>query len=84
MISHIPARMSPALRDGIITASVTRECPQVIASTCNTRSCPEPTGTATGEMALFDPGKVRTTRYRYRYRYRYRGTKIPTPWTPGS
>ena len=38
--SHIPARMSPALRDGIITASVTREYPHVIASTGNTRSCP--------------------------------------------
>ena len=37
MISHIPARMSPALRDGIITASVTRECPHVIARTGNTR-----------------------------------------------
>jgi len=31
--------MSPALRDGIITASVTREYPHVIASTGNT-SCP--------------------------------------------
>jgi hypothetical protein len=37
MTSHIPARMSPARRDGIITASVTRECPHVIASTGNTR-----------------------------------------------
>jgi RNA-directed DNA polymerase len=33
---------------------------------------------ADGEMTLFDPGKVRTTRYRYR------GAKIPTPWTPAS
>jgi RNA-directed DNA polymerase len=33
---------------------------------------------ADGEMELFDPGKVRTTRYRYR------GAKIPTPWTPAS
>jgi hypothetical protein len=37
MTSHIPAKMSPARRDGIITASVTRECPHVIASTGNTR-----------------------------------------------
>jgi RNA-directed DNA polymerase len=28
-----------------------------------------------GDTTLFDPGKVRTTRYRYR------GTRIPTPWT---
>ena len=52
MISHIPARMSPALREGIITASVTREYPHVIASTGNT-SCPSgrplaPTGIGTG------------------------------------
>ena len=29
---------------------------------------------ADGEVILFDPGAVRTTRYRYR------GTKIPSPW----
>jgi hypothetical protein len=29
---------------------------------------------ATPEIGLFDPDKVRTTRYRYR------GTAIPTPW----
>jgi len=29
---------------------------------------------ADGEVVLFNPGAVRTTRYRYR------GSKIPTPW----
>ena len=29
---------------------------------------------ADGEVTLFDPGAVQTTRYRYR------GTKIPSPW----
>lgn len=37
---HIPARMSPALRLGIITAPVNREYPQVIASTGRTRWAP--------------------------------------------
>ena len=46
--SHIPARMSPALREGIIIASVIREYPQVIASTGRIRSAPPPTGIATG------------------------------------
>lgn len=48
MISHIPARMSPALREGIITASVTREYPHVIASTGSTRAPLAPTGIGTG------------------------------------
>ncbi|OIQ80460.1 hypothetical protein GALL_377780 [mine drainage metagenome] len=46
--SHIPAKMSPALREGIIIASVTRENPQVIASTGRIRSWPPPTGIGTG------------------------------------
>jgi len=41
---HIPARMSPACRDGIIVAHRNRENPSVITSTGNTRSCPAPTG----------------------------------------
>jgi RNA-directed DNA polymerase len=32
---------------------------------------------ASYERELFDPGKVRTTRYQYR------GTKIPSPWPVG-
>ena len=47
-ICHIPAKMSPAFLDGIITAEVIREYPHVIASTGSTRSRPPPTGTAAG------------------------------------
>ncbi|WP_428983220.1 hypothetical protein [Phytohabitans maris] len=42
------------------------------------RSCAGGWWPTDGEMALFDPAKVRTTRYRYR------GAKIPTPWTSAS
>jgi hypothetical protein len=43
--SHIPARMSPACRDGIIVAVRNRENPNVITSTGATRSWPGATGT---------------------------------------
>ena len=42
--SHIPARMSPACRDGIIVAVMNRENANVITNTGNTRSWPGPTG----------------------------------------
>lgn len=38
------------------------------------RYCAGGTWPASGKRALFDPGKVRTTRYRYR------GAAIPNPW----
>ena len=41
---HIPARMSPACRDGIMVAVRNRENPSVITSTGNTRCCPAATG----------------------------------------
>jgi hypothetical protein len=44
MSCHIPARMSPACRDGIITALMVRECPSAITSTGRTRADPSPTG----------------------------------------
>jgi hypothetical protein len=51
-MAHIPARMSPPRRLGIMTAPVIREYPQVIASTGSTRcrpTCPPaPTGTGRG------------------------------------
>lgn len=42
--SHIPDRMSPAWRDGIIVALANRENASVITSTGNTRCWPAPTG----------------------------------------
>jgi RNA-directed DNA polymerase len=39
------------------------------------RYCPDGWWPAEGEVALFNPAAVRTTRYRYR------GTAIPSPWT---
>jgi hypothetical protein len=41
--AHMPDRMSPACRDGIIVAAVNRENANVITSTGNTRSWPGPT-----------------------------------------
>ena len=41
---HIPARMSPPCREGIITAEVYLEYPQVITSTGSIRSWPAVTG----------------------------------------
>ena len=42
---HMPDRMSPACRDGIIVAVMNREKHSVITSTGSTRSCPAATGT---------------------------------------
>jgi hypothetical protein len=43
--SHMPDRMSPPCREGIITAVMNREKPNVITSTGRIRSCPGATGT---------------------------------------
>ena len=45
---HIPARMSPAWRDGIIVAVRNRENASVITSTGSTRCCPAPATPPTG------------------------------------
>jgi len=42
--NHIPDRMSPAWRVGIIVAVMNRENPSVITNTGNTRSWPTATG----------------------------------------
>lgn len=44
--SHIPDRMSPACRDGIIVAEWNRENANVTTSTGPIRACPAVTGTA--------------------------------------
>jgi hypothetical protein len=41
---HIPARMSPACHDGIITADMNRENASIMTNTGSTRSCPDPPG----------------------------------------
>ncbi len=41
---HMPERMSPPWRDGIITAPIVRENPDTITNTGKMRSCPSPTG----------------------------------------
>jgi hypothetical protein len=43
--SHIPARMSPACRDGIIVADRNRENANVTTNTGRIRACPAVTGT---------------------------------------
>ena len=42
--AHIPARMSPAVREGIIVAETNRENASVITSTGNWACCPLPSG----------------------------------------
>jgi RNA-directed DNA polymerase len=48
--------------------------PGVSSTAFNRRFCGGGWWPADGEVALFNPGAVKTTRYRYR------GTKIPSPW----
>lgn len=44
MIDHMPARMSPAVREGIIRAAITFENASVITSTGSIATWPAPTG----------------------------------------
>jgi hypothetical protein len=44
MSAHMPDKMSPACRDGIIVAVMNRENANVITNTGNTRACPTATG----------------------------------------
>ena len=44
MIDHMPARMSPAVREGIIWAAITFENASVITSTGSIATWPPPTG----------------------------------------
>jgi RNA-directed DNA polymerase len=57
-----------------VTRWLRRKHPEITWKELRRRFCNDGWWPADGDVILFNPGAVRTTRYRYR------GTKSPSPW----